>query len=376
MKFPLTLKYRAKAFENADAYLLPSSSVEALFIELEALAITFATAKIYAIDAKAFLIIASAEGKVLQSEACCHAGGGLYVPADAELFPACRADEVAALTGQNVSLLHPFYGFSSWAAGDALSGDALLEMPFCCRGKWQTPYSPGKSVVELSGIFPIEVLSPDEMIENMQENIAQKDPEELTEEDHNLLDGLLGKAGMPPITKGAAAAGGMALKGLLGLSRMIPSSGRTAADGPGLLDKFEDWASDKVNDLMNSRQKSLDKLLEMLKDDPEQGLQYAIPLNSEDMARGLGRSGGDLMRNDDYSLNGGSSTGVDYWDMDDGTSYRLRQQYERLAVKEQQKGDFMRAAYIYIRLLSDYSAAAKVLEKGGFYTEAASIYID
>jgi tetratricopeptide (TPR) repeat protein len=53
----------------------------------------------------------------------------------------------------------------------------------------------------------------------------------------------------------------------------------------------------------------------------------------------------------------------------------LQSKYEKLAEEFIEKGDYQKAAHIYLKLLKNYSKAAEVLEKGELYSEAAGIYL-
>ncbi|WP_228377596.1 soluble NSF attachment family protein [Chryseobacterium gallinarum] len=54
---------------------------------------------------------------------------------------------------------------------------------------------------------------------------------------------------------------------------------------------------------------------------------------------------------------------------------RIRSKYEELAEKYIAEKDYKKAARVYINLLQDYYRGAKTLEEGGFYNEAAVIYL-
>ena len=54
---------------------------------------------------------------------------------------------------------------------------------------------------------------------------------------------------------------------------------------------------------------------------------------------------------------------------------RIRNKYEELAEKYIAEKDYKRAAKVYMNLLNDYYRGAKTLEDGGFYNEAAVIYL-
>ena len=54
---------------------------------------------------------------------------------------------------------------------------------------------------------------------------------------------------------------------------------------------------------------------------------------------------------------------------------RIRSKYEELAEKYIAEKDYKKAAKVYMNLLQDYYRGAKTLEDGGFYNEAAAVYL-
>lgn len=54
---------------------------------------------------------------------------------------------------------------------------------------------------------------------------------------------------------------------------------------------------------------------------------------------------------------------------------RIRSKYEDLAQKYIEEKDYKKAAKVYMNLLQDYYRGAKTLEEGGFYNEAAAVYL-
>ncbi len=54
---------------------------------------------------------------------------------------------------------------------------------------------------------------------------------------------------------------------------------------------------------------------------------------------------------------------------------RIRSKYEELAEKYIAEKDYKKAAQVYMNLLQDHYRGAKTLEDGGFYNEAAVVYL-
>jgi len=131
------------------------------------------------------------------------------------------------------------------------------------------------------------------------------------------------------------------------------------------------------------RDSQLNKLLEMTRFDPDKALRFAIPLAGAVAGlaafRGLAIPGAKLLsRMPNFSLGsiGGSSGAADFWDVDASVRAKLRKAYHKMANREVAAGRYRRAAYIHANLIGNLSAAAAVLEQGGFFQEAAVLYRD
>lgn len=73
------------------------------------------------------------------------------------------------------------------------------------------------------------------------------------------------------------------------------------------------------------------------------------------------------------SKRGGAGGGNFY--LENSLFDRIRSKYEDLAQKYIEEKDYKKAAKVYMNLLQDYYRGAKTLEEGGFYNEAAAVYL-
>ncbi len=134
-------------------------------------------------------------------------------------------------------------------------------------------------------------------------------------------------------------------------------------------------------DLEERNKKEVDKLMDMLKNNPEEALRYAIPLDEHGYSRSQD-TGGDFKLTDrglNLSLFGGLLAGLG----GSGGSvslgeefFKLQDQYRKTAAKLNEDGKYDEAAYIYMRLLKDYHSAANCLKRKGEYDKAAMIFLE
>ncbi len=141
--------------------------------------------------------------------------------------------------------------------------------------------------------------------------------------------------------------------------------------------QIREWAKNQMQQwseaLEARRNASVNRLLEMLAKNPDDGLRYAIPMSDVDALRGMGKASSELVPRDWRSVGSG---GGDAWSLNADLRARLLSQYTQLALRELKAGQFERAAFIYAHLIGDYSSAANALEQGKLYRSAAVIYRD
>ena len=170
--------------------------------------------------------------------------------------------------------------------------------------------------------------------------------------------------------------GGLAAGPILGLGKII----NMLPDGPGstspsAFDKLEDWAAKNWKKIQNARQQELDKLMDLMDKNPEEGLRYALPLGGHEARRGKAAPGWTLGQRDLRLGNSQGGAASDGWNLDYETQLRLEKQYRKAANDAEAKEDYERAAYIYGELLNDWAAAASALIKAGRHRDAVGIYL-
>lgn len=77
---------------------------------------------------------------------------------------------------------------------------------------------------------------------------------------------------------------------------------------------------------------------------------------------------------DNKALRNGRNGGGNFY-LESSLFDKIRDRYEELAQKYIREKDYQRAAKVYMNLLKDYYRGAKTLEDGGWYNEAAVIYL-
>lgn len=321
----------------------------------------------------------------------------LFLPVDADIWPQVTESELnALLVDDSDYMIHPSIGLIRYEATDRKNAVDLIEAAGPVRSQW-TMAVPGTAITSrLLSVEPSVRQTADEMLQQAGEDIGNQG-DSLQDLPPAPGEGIAGQLyqltrplrdvwksltrpkqpELPPSVSpkpelqpgtGNAAAAGSGWFGWLGLA-VAP----LAAAG-GLLSK----AIPKSIIDQGARLREVDRLLHLLKNDPDSGLRFALPMGGDAAGRGVAAPSNQLLaRNTDFGLgklNGG--TPVDPWNIPPTQQFQLVQMYRELAAREIRLGRHRRAAYIFAELLGDLAAAANTLEAGQHFREAAALFRD
>lgn len=297
----------------------------------------------------------------------------LFIPEKAVIFPSLTSEELKELLHSKRYLMHPDMGmvelFNPIQWADWISPIKIKEAPI------QRPIS-GVFIPKNIKTFQVQALSPEELLTQLEQlNFSEGKPldQPLNSSEKArlfLLRRLFKqhKEGNATTTK---------KNGLMGALESLKSklSGNEETSWSDALQK-------EYEDLEKRNQNELDKLMDLLKNNPEEALKYAIPLDNTGAGRGsfgnLQGSWSLSQRWDNFSLfskqiNSGRLGGNA--SMAEDSFYKLQAQYRATAKQLIREKKYRKAAFIYLKLLKDFRKAAEILELGKLYQEAASVYL-
>ena len=343
--------------------------------------------------------------------------GRLYIPVDAGFSPDVGDNDLLALLPQDDSefVWHPSAGLVRVEARERLHVIDLLTVPQQQESHWNLATNGISFNSRLISVEPDTPLTTDKTLEEAGSDIGsrQDSPHDLPPTPDELLGGKLHdltrslrgalnslmsrfktrvskdpKEPAPPNTSGPvnpnpnlasrtmgliAAAAALAGKGLG--DALLPLAAAGSAAGKAMSATGLGRVVDQV-----ARNREIDRLLHLLKNDPDQGLRHAISMGGGGSAKHRGRaSPSNRLGTRDIGFNLDRLSGsysVDRWDISPAQQFLLSQQYRELAAREIRLGRHRRAAYIYAELLGDPVSAAGALESGHHYREAAILYRD
>ncbi len=312
-------------------------------------------------------------GSVGRHELCQRVDTYYFIPEKTSVQPFLSKGDKEKLFENNIHLSHPEFGTVKLST--AINFKSFLSKPE--EKSWYI-FEPSPSVKVPDSIrgFKVHSIPPEEAIKQLEEKIV---PEKKKLEDKPLTTWEKGKFSLYKalFKKGVKSDGTIGDTEKTDLMKRLESFFVKNADS----DNENSWSNKMkkdFEDLDDRNQKTLDRLMNMFENDPEEALKYAIPLDHEGTTRGSANQGqwNLSQRRGDFSLfsiSGPSSAGGSI-DLGDGF-HRLSDQYHKTARQLKEKGEYEKAAFVYLKLLKDNYLAASTLEEGRLYAEAATIYL-
>ncbi len=293
------------------------------------------------------------------------AGHDFFFPLGAQLDPPLEPGDLDRLLPRDgIHFFHPSAGLLEFDPGGARTLAGLLELPIDedASAGWGHARTADPFNTKLRAIH-VHADAPD----------AEQQLREAGEEiGDRAIEGVPNPTGRKEFRSGVTLVAARMAKFLTGLAPTDPNKTKRT-----VVDHLDRWASDVI-DRQSRRNRELNRLLDLLRDDPDEGLRYALPVRGGERNWGKAPPGDTLGKRDlDFSLGklGGGRPG-DHWDVPREIERRLIARYRAAAQRELDRGNHRRAAYIFAHLLEDLPAAAAALRSGRHYREAAILYRD
>jgi tetratricopeptide (TPR) repeat protein len=292
----------------------------------------------------------------------------VFIPERSTLSPMPSAAELEKLFASGRYMIHPEFGWVELP--EALALHELMDAPVV---RPMAVVKPAASVHLPATIRSFQVKAP--TIEEVMAHLEQSFPEhrEMEKKPLNLWEKTrLGFYRLLMSDSGPGGAGA-ASKGEMGegiMTKILDALGKLFSG------KSLDRMMHDFNDLEERNKRQIDRLVDMLRENPEEALHYAIPLDENNTTRGNPNSAMQLSRwHGDLSLFGKRTPGTGGSFNSGDHFYVLQRQYQATAEELIRKKDFHKAAFVYLNLLKDYRKAAQTLEAGKYYQEAATVYL-
>lgn len=305
-----------------------------------------------------------------QTEGCQQVHERLYIPEYAKLVPLPDTDELQMLTEQHMLFFHPETGWVELTdAIDILSHVIVPKrIPERITKPEKRTFIPNRILS-----FQIAPTSPEDVLKNMEKAIVPE-KKSLSEKPLSVMEKVRLRIYRNAFGSKNDSQGKKTFKGIEN-SRLFKFMSFFKRDKVSYANEIEQ----DLEELERRNQKAIDRLMEMLRNNPEEALKYAIPLDDSGASRGGTPAELSLQRHwTVFSLfgnfsSGGSGQGAAIISSDSFQS--LQEQYLKTAEQLLREKSYEKAAFIYLKLLKQPLKAAEILMEGGFYEEAASIYL-
>jgi tetratricopeptide (TPR) repeat protein len=309
--------------------------------------------------------------EVGKHELCQRVHPHLYIPEKSLLQPCLLAEEITTLFSQHIHIFHPEFGLVELE--NRLNISELLAAPTHHKRLINKPLA-SIFIPKYVHSFQIKPVPPEEVLRLLEEK-AFPQKETMPDEPLSLLE--KGKLAFyrQLFTQKKDANGKVSIEKTSFWEEFVAKMGAMFSKNP-------EWAENMMQDfadLERRNQNEVEKLMEMLKNNPEEALKYAIPLNDTGASRGeldgafnMSKRWGDFSLFGNMSSSGsGGGGGINLGD----SFYKLQQQYNETAKALIREKNYLKAAFVYMKLLKNHQQAAITLEEGYLYQEAATVYL-
>ncbi len=310
----------------------------------------------------------------------------LFIPEKAMLHPALLPEETEKLFASGKHILHPEFGLVELT--ETVNWQNLIFPPVLIDTEVTRPED-SVFIPKTIKSFQVKPVPPEEIISQMEKSFSMNAEEDrkplnlLEKAKHLFYKQLFGN------NNNNSTAGSEEDKRGGDWGAQAPASGFWNSI-TGFLQKIlgtnSKWVNNMRQDFDNleeRNQKQIDKLMDLLKKNPKEGLKYAMPLDAAGTSRGESSENfllSLMKRWSEFSLFGNNSMGG--YSGAGGSPVlpanqfnQLQAQYYATAQELINKKEYMEAAFIYMKLLKNYNQAAQTLETGMLYQEAASVYL-
>lgn len=288
----------------------------------------------------------------------------IFIPAEAQLHPPISDEDLRTRFPSTIAVLHPATGLVCFEKHDILVASNLISVAPPDATGWNDAEPATFFEPRVRAVRPLLPESLEAFLEAAREDIGRTSPDELPSTADESIARQMGRQVKLGWFK--------SLQGLLSASGTASGIGKT----------LNAWAARRAQELREqleaARQRELSRLMKLLEENPDEGLRYALPVPPPG-ARGTDQNAGTRLARREPLFNLGNLFGsrtVSLWQTPWEAQQRLQKRYHELANRELALGRHRRAAYIFAELIGDFLNAARALEEGRFFGEAAVLYRD
>jgi len=288
-----------------------------------------------------------------------------FIPEQCAVLPVISAEDASKLFSKNIHVFHSEFGMVE--TEKAIDFSPYIVLPECKEIEVTEP-QPSIHIPNRVLSFRLKETSLADSMKDMEENLFPKKEKMPNNKPLNILEKL--KLGFYNILfKRNLNTKNIEKKTILKkIQSAITKLGNRNA-------KVFDNMQEDYQNLESRNRKEVDKLLDMLENNPEEAIKYAIPIDDSGTGRGSHQASYTMSRRWSSSslFSHDSGTGGGSVDLGDQVN-QLTAQYNKSAEELLKQGKYDKAAFVYMKLLKNYWKAADTLQKGKYYKEAGTIF--
>lgn len=391
MNIKLELRYSPSSLRPARAWFLPGAGPAEWLAELTAWGVSLEEMRVILLSQGGALALpgkgaAEVSPHTVAALPYSVLGSHFFVPVEGALEPPLSDAELRELLQEDLLYVwHPVQGLARFSFEQAIPISELLALPPLGDRIWDAAEPGMAENSRLISIAPASPITLEGIIEAGRDDIGKSPlvggalPPVPGEPKGGAIGRALKSAGLGALSGGAGLIA-KAAKLLRGIGGGEGNTLQLSTGGTSWLQRLANWATAQQQALNENidqlRNNQIERLLNLLKNSPDDGLAFALPLTGGADHRGLASPSSYLpQREVNFNLGHiGSGGPADFWNLPFNYQQALQQKYRELANREISLGRYRRAAYILAELLGDLSAAAATLRDGGHYREAAVLF--
>lgn len=313
--------------------------------------------------------VTSNDFKLQSVQFCQSIKDALFIPELSTLYPKISPSEIAILFSRCPHIFHPEFGL--FELENPIVWQDVLEIPLeqsCVMTAPQIAAFQPQIIRKIE----IKALPPEDILKNLEENtfpkketFGDKPLSWIEKIKFQLLKSVFKTSETSEGVKKTEKSNWLSAMALL-LDKILPNSKK-------LLKKFEI----DFEDLEKRNHSELEKLMQLFKNNPEEALKYAIPIDNEGTNRGGDKATFSMSKRwQSFNLFGNNGTrGNGNVLFEDDSMVKLQQHYNQTAANFIKEKKYEKAAFVYMKLLKNNQMAANTLEDGKLYPEAAALYL-
>lgn len=293
----------------------------------------------------------------------------LFIPENSDVYPSIDADELKSVLNSVKHIYHTDFGL--YRLDSAIDWTEILTL---YEPIYYDIIQPEPSAFIPMNIHSVRVesLNPESELDNLIKNVVPK-TEKIEDKPLNIIESIKRFALKSLFTSTKDENENWKIEKKKSYS-FLEKIGSLFSNSK--VESVTEKLEKDLEDLEKRNSSEMEKLINMLKTNPDLALKYSIPIDNFGTNRGDNHGSFRMSKLwSNFDLFSGLSSSGGGFTIHDNSMFELQIQYNKMAEDYIKAENYEKAAFIYMKLLKNYYSAATTLEKGKLYSSAATIYL-